>query len=114
MLSSLPIVKPPRWGETFYVCPSIGEDAIGVVLLQKDDKTSYMQPIYFSSKTMTLSKRGYSDVEKMMFALIFATRRLWSYLLSKTFVLLTIEHCFSFVVQHMHLSPRISKWVAEL
>ena len=75
MLSSLPIVKPPCWGETFYVCPSIGEDAVGAVLLQKDDKTSYMQPIYFASKTMTLSERGYSDVEKMMFALSFATRR---------------------------------------
>ena len=25
-----------------------------------------------------------------------------------------MEQCFTFVVQHMHLSPRISKWVAEL
>ena len=87
---------------------------MGAVLLQKDDKTSYMQPIYFASKTMNPSERGYSDVEKMMFALIFAIRRFRSYLLSKSFVVLTVEHCFPFVVQHMHLSPRISKWVAEL
>jgi len=45
VLGSLPVIKPPRWEETFYVCPSIGEDAIGAVLLQKDNETSYMQPI---------------------------------------------------------------------
>ena len=96
VLSSLPLIKPPRWEATFYVCPSVGTDAFGVVLLQKDDETLYMQPIYFASKTMTLSEKGYSDVEQMMFALVFATRKFRPYLLFKAFVILIVDNCFPF------------------
>ena len=84
------------------------------MLLQKDDVTSFMKPIYFASKTMIGSEKNYTDVEKMMFALIFVVRRFRPYLLSRSFVVLTIDHCFPFIVQHWHLSPHVSKWILEL
>ena len=60
------------------------------------------------------SEKNYTDVEQMMFALISIVRRFRPYLLSRSFVVLTVDHCFPFIVQHMHLSPRVSKWILEL
>ena len=114
VLSTLPIIKSPQWDQTFYVCPSVGAEALGAVLLQKDLDTSFMRPVYFSSKIMGKAEKGYTEVEQMMFALILAVRKFRSYLLTRPFVVLTVNQWFPFVVQHMHLSTRISKWVLEL
>lgn len=50
----------------------------------------------------------------MMFGLTLVVRKFRPYLLTRQFVILRVEQCFPFVVQHMNLSARISKWVVEL
>ncbi|MCO5608756.1 hypothetical protein L7F22_062972 [Adiantum nelumboides] len=50
VLGSLPTIMPPDRQGTYYLCPSVGLDAFGAVLMQKDPKTAYMRPIYFTSK----------------------------------------------------------------
>ncbi|MCO5580554.1 hypothetical protein L7F22_034422 [Adiantum nelumboides] len=50
VLGSLPTIMPPDPQGTYYLCPRVGLDAFGAVLMQKDPKTSYMRPIYFTSK----------------------------------------------------------------
>ena len=49
-----------------------------------------------------------------MFAVMFAVRKFRSYLLPKAFIILTLEHNLPYAIQHMSISPRISKWVLEL
>lgn len=85
-LSTLPVIKPPQWDQTFCVCPSVGAEALGAILQQKDLDTSFMRPIYFSSKIMGKIEKGYTEVEQMMFALILAIRKSRSYHLTKPFV----------------------------
>ena len=82
--------------------------------MQKDQATSYMQPIYLSSQVLTQAEKGYSPIEQLMFAIMFAVRKFRSYLLPKPFIILTLEHNLLYVVQHMNISPRISKWVLEM
>ncbi|MCO5614953.1 hypothetical protein L7F22_069239 [Adiantum nelumboides] len=53
VLGSLPTIMPPDPQGIYYLCPSVGLDAFGAVLMQKDSKTAYMWPIYFTSKVMT-------------------------------------------------------------
>ena len=67
------------------------------MLLQKDDNF-YMRPVYFASKIMTQAEEKYDDTEQMMFALVFSVRKFRPYLLSRPFVVLTVEHSFPFVV----------------
>ena len=33
VLSTLPVIKPPQWDQTFYICLGIGTEAFGSVLL---------------------------------------------------------------------------------
>ncbi|MCO5603194.1 hypothetical protein L7F22_057341 [Adiantum nelumboides] len=114
VLGSLPTIMPPDPQGIYYLCPSVGFDAFGAVLMQKDPKTAYMRPIYFTSKVMTQGQKGYTDIEQLVFSLIVAIRKFRSYLLPKPFIILTLEHNLPYVMQHMSISSKISKWVLEL
>ena len=48
------------------------------------------------------------------FALMFATQRFRSYLLPRHFVIITMEDTFIYVLQHMDVLKRISKWILQL
>ena len=114
ILSSLPIILQPCWDQEFYVNPSVGLEAIGAVLMQKDPKTSFMRPVYFASRVMTLAERDYTQSEQMVLALMFAVSKFRPYLLPRRFSVVTTEETFPFVLQHMEVSPRIAKWVVCL
>ncbi|MCO5599426.1 hypothetical protein L7F22_053529 [Adiantum nelumboides] len=114
VLGSLPTIMPPDPQGNYYLCPSVGLDAFGAVLMQKDPKTVYMQPIYFTSKVMTQGQKGYTDIEQLVFSLIVAIRKFRSYLLPKPFIIFTLEHNLPYAIQHMSISSKISKWVLEL
>ena len=75
MLSSLPTIAPPNWEQVFFVNPSIEEDTLGALLMQKDEKSSFMQPIYFVSRIMTGAEKNYNSSEKMVLALMFAVTK---------------------------------------
>ncbi|MCO5601992.1 hypothetical protein L7F22_056119 [Adiantum nelumboides] len=114
VLGSLPTIMPLDPQRTYYPCPSVGLDAFGAVLIQKDPKTAYMQLIYFTSQVMTQGQKGCTDIEQLVFSLIVAIRKFKSYLLPKRFIILTLEHNLPYAIQHMSISSKISKWVLEL
>ncbi|MCO5597591.1 hypothetical protein L7F22_051670 [Adiantum nelumboides] len=114
VLGSLATIMPPDPQGIYYLCPSVGLDAFGAVLMQKDPRIAYMRPIYFTSKVMTQGQKGYTDIEQLVFSLIVAIRKLRSYLLPKPFIILTLEHNLPYAIQHMSISSKISKWVLEL
>ena len=86
-MSSLPTLLPPLWDQPFIVNPSVGFDSIGAILLQKDPNSLLMRPIYFVNRVMKPTDRAYSAIEKMVLALMFATRRFGAYLLPQHFVI---------------------------
>ncbi|MCO5601341.1 hypothetical protein L7F22_055461 [Adiantum nelumboides] len=42
ILSTLPIIQAPDWEKEFYVNPSVGDNAIGAMLLQRGKESQYM------------------------------------------------------------------------
>ncbi|MCO5558740.1 hypothetical protein L7F22_012326 [Adiantum nelumboides] len=50
ILGGLPAMQALDWEQVFYVNPSVGEDAIGAMLLQKGKKSKYMRPVYCAMK----------------------------------------------------------------
>ena len=49
VLTSLPTIAPLKWNEDLYVNTSAGDDALGAILMQKDEGSGYMRPNYFAS-----------------------------------------------------------------
>ena len=94
--------------------PSVGSESVGAILLQKDPKTLLMRPVYFVSRVMKPTELAYSEIEKMVLALMFATQRFRAHLLPRHFIVITMEENFPHVLQHMDVSARISKWIVQL
>ncbi|MCO5583604.1 hypothetical protein L7F22_037517 [Adiantum nelumboides] len=63
---------------------------------------------------MTTAEKDYTVVEHMVMALMFAIGKFRPYILPKKFVILTLEENFPFVLQHMDVSARNSKWLVRL
>ena len=69
--------------------PSVGEDAIGAMLLQKGKGSQYMKPMYCASRVKTVAERALSEIELVMVSIVFACRRFCHYFLRRPFVFLT-------------------------
>ena len=49
IIGAMPAMQALDWEQVFYVNPSIGEDAIGAMLLQKGKGIQYIWPVYYES-----------------------------------------------------------------
>lgn len=61
-LGGLPAMQALDWGQTFYANPSMGEDSIGAMLLQKGKGSHYMKSIYCASRVKLAVERTYSEI----------------------------------------------------
>jgi len=115
VVSSTPILKQPEWDKEFYANPSIGNDAIGAVLLQKGDK-GYMRPVYFANRTLLPTEKNYTEVEKIGLALVFiiSVRKFRAYLLPKPFTFLCNSSIMPYMVRQVNPPGKLQKWLCEL
>ena len=73
-----------------------------------------MQSIYCASKVKLQWERSFFEVELVMITVVFACRRFRPYLLTRPFVLLTSYSFLPHLINNMHVSKEIMKWVIEL
>ena len=114
VLGSLPAMQAPDFGQVFYVNPSVGDDVVGAMLLQKGKNSHYMQPVYCASRVKTAPERSLSKVELIMVSVLFACRRFRNYLLPHPFVFLTSYTFLPQLINGANLSKGMMKWVIEL
>ena len=62
VLGAMPTMQAPNWEQVFYVNPSVGEDAIGAMLLQKGKGSQYMKPVYCANQVKTVVERALSEI----------------------------------------------------
>ena len=66
-------MQAPDWEQGFYVNPSVGEDAIGAMLLQKGKGSQYMRPVYCASRVKSvMTERGLLEIELVMVSVVFS------------------------------------------
>ena len=114
ILSTLPALQAPDWQKDFYVNPSIGEDAIGAMLLQKGKESQYMKPVYYASRVKTSHEKDFSEVELVMISMVYACRRFRHYLLQRPFTFLTSYSLLPQLFNNSNISKMVMRWVIEL
>ncbi|PWA91624.1 reverse transcriptase domain, Ribonuclease H-like domain protein [Artemisia annua] len=106
-----PEVVPPVRGEILSLHIAASSDEIGAMLF--GEKGSIQIPIYFVSRTLPNVERGYAGSDKLILALVHATRRLRRYFKDHPVKVLTDEP-----VERVLLNPgrsrRAVKWAREL
>jgi hypothetical protein len=79
ILTSTPVIQPPKWGAPFEIMCDTSDYAVGAILGQCIDKLPHV--IYYASQTLNDVKLNYSITEKELLAIIFALDKFRSYLL---------------------------------
>ena len=96
--------------EDLFMYLSVSEHALNVVLL-RDQRVQ--QPIYCISKTLVDAETRYLPLEKLVLALVHATRKLPQYFQAHTVFVLT-EYPLQSLLKRSGFTGRIAKWGIQL
>jgi hypothetical protein len=82
--------------------------------ITQNDKTTKQQfPVYFISEVLTGSKRFYSEMEKICYAVVMNAHKLWHYFEAHTIRIPTSQP-LNDIFRNKDNFGRISKWAMEL
>jgi hypothetical protein len=69
-------------GEVLYLYLAVSPTAINAALIQEDNEVQKV--VYFVRKALHRAKERYPQIEKLVFALVMASRKLWPYFQAHT------------------------------
>jgi hypothetical protein len=81
--------------------------------LKEDKKLLHQVPIYFVSEALTGSKKCYSEMEKICYAVVMSTRKLRHYFEAHRIRVL-MNQPLNDIFENRDLSGRIGQWAMEL
>jgi hypothetical protein len=96
-----------------YVAAS--HSAVSAVLIHEklDGQIKKQTPIYFFSKVLSLSKKNYTELEKVLYAVLMASRKLRHYFQAYHIIVPSSQHLKD-IMRNRDATRRIGKWAAEL
>ncbi|XP_022041597.1 uncharacterized protein LOC110944195 [Helianthus annuus] len=110
-LIELPTLTAPFKKEPLILYLSSSDKAVGSVLLVERNRVQ--TPIYYVSRMLTDPETRYSMMEKLVLALLHASRRLRRYFKGHVITVLTNFHIGT-ILQKPETSGRLAKWAIEL
>jgi hypothetical protein len=110
-LASSPLLSRTVPGEVLYLYLAVSPTAISAALVREDEGTQ--KSMYFVSKALHGAEERYPQIEKLVFALVMASRKLQSYFQAHTIRVLT-DYPLKKVMQKLELSGRLANWATEL
>ena len=109
-LMQAPVLIAPRPGEDLFMHLSMSEHAVSAVLLKEQ---GVQQPVYYINKTLVNAEKRYLPLEKLVLALVHATRKLPQYFQAYTVSVLT-EYPLQSLLKRSDFTGRIAKWGTRL
>ncbi|XP_075645303.1 uncharacterized protein LOC142616310 [Castanea sativa] len=85
-LSSPPLLSPPRPGEELFLYLVVSSTAVSTTLVREEDGAQ--KPVYFTSQALRGAEERYPPMEKLIFALVTAARKLKPYFQAHIIVVL--------------------------
>ncbi|XP_022040201.1 uncharacterized protein LOC110942744 [Helianthus annuus] len=110
-LIQLPTLTVPKEKEPLILYLSAAEVAVGTVLMV--ERENIQTPIYYISKMLTGPETRYSMIEKLVLALVHASRRLRRYFSGHVITVLTNYHLGQ-ILSKPDIAGRLAKWAIEL
>jgi hypothetical protein len=109
------ILSPPLPSEPLFLYVAASKVVVSVVLMREVDseKGKYQSPVYFVSEALSGSKLLYSELEKIAYTVLMATRKLRHYFEAHKVTVLTDQPLNDLFI-NKEASSRIAKWAMEL
>lgn len=109
--SSPPLLSTPEFGERLIMHLAVSKHAVSSVLLLI--MGTEQAPIYFVSRTLLDAETRYLPLEKLVLALVTASKKLPHYFLAHPITVFT-EYPLRALLRKSDFLGRISKWSIEL
>nr|GEX75413.1 reverse transcriptase domain-containing protein [Tanacetum cinerariifolium] len=106
------ILISPDWDMPFKLMCDASDFAIGAVLRQHQEK--HFRPIHYASKTMTEAESNYTITKKEMLAVVYAFKKLRSYLIMNKSIMYTDHFALKYLFAKKESKVRLLCWVLLL
>ena len=101
-----PMLTTPELGEDLFMYLSVSDHAVSAMLLRDQ---GVLRPVYYINKTLVDAETRYLPLEKLMLALVHATRKLPPYFQTHTVYVLT-KYPLQSLLKKSDFTGQIAKW----
>jgi ribonuclease HI len=114
-LIELITLTSPSSGAPLLLYVGASHAAVSTTLVQEkqDGQAKKQVPVYFVSEILSPSKINYTELEKVLYAVLMASRKLWHYFQSYHIIVPSSQPLRD-IIRNREATERVGKWVAEL
>jgi ribonuclease HI len=114
-LIDLTTLTPPSSGTPLLLYVAASHSAVSATLVQEkqDGQVKRQTPVYFVSEVLSLSKQNYTELEKVLYAVLMASRKLCHYF-QAYHIIVPSSQPLKDIMRNREATGRIGKWAAEL
>jgi hypothetical protein len=114
-LIDLTTLTPPLPGPPLLLYVAASHSAVSAALVQEklDGQVKKQALVYFVSEVLSLSKKNYTELEKVLYAVLMASRKLRHYFQAYR-IIVPSSQPLNDIMRNREATGRIGKWSAEL
>jgi ribonuclease HI len=114
-LIDLTTLTPPSSGTLLLLYVSTSHAAVSAALVQEkqDGQIKKQAPVYFVSEVLSPSKKNYTKLEKVLYAVLMASRKLRHYF-QAYHIIVPSSQPLKDIMRNREATGRIGKWTTEL
>jgi hypothetical protein len=114
-LIDLTTLTPPSPGAPLLLYVAASHSAASATLVQEkqDGQVKRQAPVYFVSKVISLSKKNYTELEKVLYDVLMASRKLRHYF-QAYHIIVPSSQPLKDIMRSREATGRIGKWAVEL
>jgi ribonuclease HI len=114
-LIDLTTLTPPSPGAPLLLYVAASHSAVSVALVQEklDGQVKKQAPVYFASEFLSVSKKNYTELEKVLYVVLMASGKLRHYFQAYRIIVSSSEPLKD-IMRNREATGRIGKWAVEL
>jgi hypothetical protein len=114
-LIDLTTLTPPTPGAPLLLYVAASHSTVSAALVQEklEGQVKKQAPIYFVSEVLSLSKKNYTELEKVLYAVLMASRKLRHYFQAYNIVVPSSQPLKD-IMRNREATRRVEKWAVEL
>jgi hypothetical protein len=114
-LIDLITLTPPSSGALLLLYVATSHAAVSAALVQEkqEGQVKKQAPVYFVSELLNLSKKNYTELEKVLYIVLMASRKLRHYF-QAYHIIVPSSQPLKDIMRNREATGRIRKWAAEL
>uniref|UniRef100_A0A2N9EH15 Uncharacterized protein n=1 Tax=Fagus sylvatica TaxID=28930 RepID=A0A2N9EH15_FAGSY len=110
-LTSPPLLSPSQTGEELYLYLAVSASAVSSALIRK--KEHIQKPVYYTSRALKGAEERYTNMEKLAFALLIASRKLRPYFQAHSIIVMT-DYPIRKAMNKLDAAGRLVQWSLEM